>query len=209
MYTKEKTENNNYMKQKNITKINSSKIFKLQFLFSIIISIFLGIYYMYQKGEEKKLEEISKILNKNLEFSQIYNGKENILDKNLFLGKIIIEKIEMEYPIFNDFTEELLKIAPCKFFGENIGESGNICIAGHNYNDKRFFSRLDELQLKDEIKLIDLYGKEYMYMIFDIFETEETNVNSVIRKNKSHELTLLTCNNSNKKRIVIKAFLKK
>ena len=99
-------------------------------------------------------------------------------------------------------------MAPCKFFGGNIGEYGNLCIAGHNYNDSRFFGRLDELEIKDEIKLIDLAETEYTYIIYDIFETEENDVNSVIRKKRAKELTLLTCNNSNNKRIIIKAFLK-
>ena len=196
------------MNQKNTTKLKNKKIFKIQFVLSVIIASVLIIFYTYQNKEEKKLEQISKILDKNLEISKLYNTDKEFLNKNLYLGKIIIEKIKIEYPIFNDFTEDLLKIAPCRFFGGDIGESGNLCIAGHNYNDNRFFSKLNELGLKDEIRLVDLYGKEYIYIIFDIFETKDTNVNSVIRKKKSHELTLLTCNNSNKKRLVVKAFLK-
>lgn len=210
MYSCVKLENNNFMNQILITKPKkkNKKIFKIQLAISIIIVIWISVYYLYENKKKQNLEKISVILNKNMELSQMYNVEKQILEKNAYLGKIIIEKINIEYPVFNDFNEELLKIAPCKFYGVNLGENGNICIAGHNYNNNRFFGRLGELKLKDEIKIIDLNKKEYIYTVFDIFETEETNVNSVIRKRKQQELTLLTCNNSNKKRIIIKAFLK-
>ena len=198
------------MNQILITKLKrkDKKFFKIQLAISIMIMIVISIYWWSENNKAQNLEEISTILSKNIELSQMYNVEKQTVEKNLYLGKIIIEKIDTEYPVFNDFSEELLKIAPCKFYGGDIGETGNICIAGHNYNDSRFFGRLDQLTLKDEIKLIDLNEKEYVYIVFDIFETEETNVNSVIRRKKSQELTLLTCNNSNKKRIIIKAFLK-
>ena len=199
------------MNQILITKIkkNYKKIFKFQFFFSIIITIILIIYYLYDYRKTKNGEEIFRILNQKMELSKIYKIEGQALQKSLYLGKICVEKIDMEYPIFNDYNEELLKIAPCKFYGGDIGDSGNVCIAGHNYNDNRFFGRVDELKKGDEIEIIDLNDKEYMYIVFDIYETEETDVQSVIRKKKAYELTLLTCNNSNKKRIVIKAYLKK
>ena len=199
------------MNQILVTKIkkNYKKFFKFQFEISVIAILFLMVYYWYNYDKTKDGEEISKILNKNMELSKMYKIEEQSLQESLYLGKIRIKKLNMEYPIFNYYNEELLKIAPCKFYGENIGDSGNICIAGHNYDDNRFFGRLNELNNDDEIKLVDLNNNEYIYIIFDKFETEETNVESVIRKKKAYELTLLTCNNTNKKRVVIKAYLKR
>lgn len=134
--------------------------------------------------------------------------KNNLLQKKIYIcGKIYIEKINVDYGIFNRLDENLLKIAPCKFYGSKLGEKGNICIAGHNYNDNRFFSRIGELKIKDKIILQDLKGKEYEYIVFDIFETDE-NDTSVLIASKSYELTLVTCNNSNKKRIIVKAYKK-
>lgn len=122
------------------------------------------------------------------------------------MGKIEIPKINLEYNVFDTFDEELLKILPCKFYGNNLGEKGNICIAGHNYNDDRFFGKIGLLKKKDQIKMVDLNEKEYIYTIFDIFETDEENTKDAIKRTKDYELTLLTCNNSNNKRIIIKAF---
>ena len=199
------------MNQILVTKINKKykKIFKFQFVFSIIIIFILILYIVFTNIKEKELENISSILNKNIELSKIYNIEKQGIKEKTYFGKIIIEKINLEYLVFNNFSEELLKIAPCKFYGGEIGSSGNICIAGHNYNDKRFFGKLNKLEIDDKIKIVDLEEKEYEYTVYKIFETDEKNVTDVIRKKQEYELTLLTCNNSNKKRIIIKAFRKK
>lgn len=86
-------------------------------------------------------------------------------------------------------------------------KNGNICIAAHNYNDNRFFGRIDELKVKDKIIIEDLNGNEYLYIVYDIFEIEDNDF-SILNNNKNFELTLLTCNNSNKKRIIVKAYRK-
>lgn len=78
---------------------------------------------------------------------------------------------------------------------------------GHNYNDTRFFSRLDELKINDKIKLVNLKGEVFEYIVFDIFETNDDDM-SILKSTKNFELTLLTCNNSNKKRIIVKAYMK-
>lgn len=182
-------------------------IFKVQFVISIIVAIILITYFVINYKDEGNLEELSKIINKNIEITFFYNTEKASIDLSPYLGKIIIEKINLEYSIFKEMNEELLKISPCKFYGSNIGEKGNICIAGHNYNNSKFFSRLDELEVYDRIKLINLNGEEFEYIVFDIFETQDNDM-SILKHTKNFELTLLTCNNSNKKRIIVKAYMK-
>lgn len=181
-------------------------IFKVQFMISILVAIILIIYIVVSKNKDENLENISKIINKNIKISSIYEVQKESRGESI-LGKIYIDKINLEYSVFNMSNEELLKIAPCKFAGGNLGEIGNICIAGHNYNDNRFFSRIAELDIKDTIILEDLNEKKYEYTIFDIFETNEDDI-SVLKATKKYELTLITCNNSNKKRIIVKAYMK-
>ena len=180
-------------------------IFKSQLIISLIIAILIVVIISIGNNEEKQLEKMSKFINKNIELSYIYESKKQNKDEPYF-GKIYIEKINLEYGIFNQFNEELLKIAPCKFYGGELGQTGNICIAGHNYNDNRFFSQLDKLEIQDEIILVDMNGKIYKYIVFDKFETDENDV-SVLFSSKMYELTLVTCNNINKKRIILKAFM--
>jgi sortase A len=200
-------ENNKYMNQILFNKKSNKRlkyIFKVQFIISIIVAFILCINIISSYGKEESLEKISKTIYKNLNLISMYESSNN---ENTYLGKIYIEKLNLEYVIFNTFNEELLKIAPCKFYGGNLGEKGNICIAGHNYNDNRFFGRLDELNENDIIKLYDLENVEYNFIVYDKFETKDDDT-SILFSNKPYELTLLTCNNSNKKRIIVKAYMK-
>lgn len=192
----------------NIKKSKKLKyIYKIQFIISIIITIIIVIYIMQNYNNDENLEKISKILNKNIELNSLYETEKLNRKTNSYIGKIYIEKINLEYAIFSSFNEEILKVSPCRFYGVNIGEKGNICIAGHNYNDNRFFGRIDELEIKDKIILSDLEGKKYEYIVFNVFETDENDV-SVLKASKKFELTLVTCNNANKKRIIVKAYRK-
>lgn len=200
---------NQILYNKNKTK-KKKYFFKIQLLISIILVIFFIIYILNDYKKNEKLENISAVIDTNINISSIYKEKyqsNRLLNKNIYLGKIVIEKINLEYTVFNNYNIELLKIAPCKFYGGILGEKGNICIAGHNYNDSKFFGRIDELEIKDKIKMVDLEEKEYEYIVYDKFETDEEDL-SILKSNKNYELTLLTCNNSNKKRIIVKAFMK-
>lgn len=185
---------------------NIKYIFKVQGFLSVILIIILMFFIINNYNYNEELENISKIIEKNMRLNSIYQTQKQSINSNYF-GKIIIEKINLEYIIFNELNYELLKISPCKFYGESLRKYGNICIAGHNYNDNRFFSRIDELDIKDKIELIDLENNIYEYIIFDKFETEENDI-SVLKNTKNYELTLITCNNANKKRIIVKAYRK-
>ena len=84
-------------------------IFSIQFIFSIIIAILLVIVIILGNRDEKKLEKMSKIVNKNIELSHIYEAsKQN--NEAPYFGKIYIEKINLEYGIFNEMNDDLLII---------------------------------------------------------------------------------------------------
>lgn len=177
-------------------------LYKVQFVISILIAIIIIIILLFNYGYEENLGKLSTEINRTIKLSSIYVTENNT---NMYFGRIKIDKINLEYTVFNNFNEELLKIAPCKFYGGNIDEIGNIAIAGHNYDDDMFFSRLSELEIKDKIKIITLDNKEYTYIIYDIFETENDDI-SVLKNNNNYELTLVTCNNLNKKRLIVKSY---
>ena len=193
-----------FNKKKN-KKIKYMLKVQLVIILVIITGLIFKIFNSYNK--DKNLENISQTINKNFKITSIYSTQKINKSEEIYIGKIYIDKIELEYSIFNDFDDEKLKISPCKFHGTNIGEKGNLCIAGHNYNDNRFFSRLDELEIGDKIVLEDLNNNKFEYIVFEIFETHSEDL-SILNSSKNYELTLLTCNNSNKNRIIVKAYMK-
>ena len=100
----------------------------------------------------------------------------------------------------------MLNISVCRFAGPLPNEIGNLCIAGHNYVDYKFFSRLNELVINDELTIYDLSGNNKTYSIYDIYETEPDNISCLFQNtNGLRIVTLITCNNVNGKRLVIHA----
>ena len=130
------------------------------------------------------------------------NGK-----KYKTVGSINIPKIKVNYPILADTSVALLKIAPCKFFGPNPNEVGNLCVAGHNYKNNQFFSKVPKnIKIGDLIQITDLSGRTLEYSVYDRFEVypEDTSYTSQLT-NGNKIVTLITCTDDNKKRVIIQA----
>lgn len=83
---------------------------------------------------------------------------------------------------------------------------GNLCIAGHNYHDDRFFSKLYQLNLGDSINIYDSNGNVLEYIVDNKYTISSTDSNCTSQStNGQKQITLLTCNNMGKNRLIIKA----
>lgn len=109
------------------------RLFKIQFLLSILVLIFLLCFCIHKWKQEQELQKVSQVINQAFEVETVYRTQKIAMDEinlnNSYFGKITIPKIDLEYSIFNECNDELLKILPCKFYGVGLGEKGNICIA--------------------------------------------------------------------------------
>ena len=193
-----------------LEKKTDTRIFRIQFILSSIISITLSFVVIFYVVALKQKEELSNSVINNYNISKLYassaeNSYENELNNNLF-GIIEIPKINVYYPVFSTLNDELLKISPCKFYGGSLESNGNICIAGHNYNNYMFFSNISKLESNDEIFIYDNFGRKYAYIVFDVYEVLSSDLNPILDYGKnSKELTLITCNNLNSNRTIVKS----
>ena len=122
------------------------------------------------------------------------------------MGIIRIDKINLNYSILSISNNELLDVSVCRFAGPLPNEVGNLCIAGHNYVHYKLFSRLNELELNDEIVVYDLSGNNKTYKIYDVYETKPDDTSCTFQDTGGLRIiTLVTCNNVNGKRLVIHA----
>ncbi len=122
------------------------------------------------------------------------------------IGVINIPSIDVNYPILSTYSDALLKIAPCKFHGPNPNEVGNLCIAGHNYKNSKFFSKVPSLDTGDIIEITDLGDNTLKYEVYDKFIVNPDELECTSQKtNGRREITLITCTNDNKQRYIIKA----
>lgn len=128
------------------------------------------------------------------------------------IATINIPKINVTYPIIDgptdsaEETEDLLKISPTKFWGPEPNEVGNFCIVGHNYRNTRFFSKVPTLVEGDSIDITDLSGKTITYKVYTKYEVDPTDVSCTTQlTNGRREITLITCTDDSKYRVVVKA----
>lgn len=122
------------------------------------------------------------------------------------VGSINIPSINVDYPILSETSDSLLKVSVCKFWGSNPNEVGNLCIAGHNYRNKRFFSKVPTLSVGDIIEITDLNKKTLKYSVYDKYtvDPEDTSCTSQITNGKKI-VTLITCTNDSKQRVIVQA----
>lgn len=117
-----------------------------------------------------------------------------------------IPSLELEYPVLSETSESLLKISLNKLWGPNVNEVGNYVIVGHNYKSKKMFGKLSAIKLNDIVKLTDLRGKTVVYEVYDKYVIEPTDVSCTSQlTNGKREITLITCTNAGKQRLVVKA----
>ena len=127
-------------------------------------------------------------------------------------GTITIPKLGVEYGILNGKTdseaetEELLKMSPVKFHGPDINTAGNYCIVGHNYRNKKFFSKVPTLVNGDIIEITGADGTMIKYQIYNKYTVDPTDVSCTSQNtNGQKEITLITCTDDSKQRVIVKA----
>lgn len=122
------------------------------------------------------------------------------------VGIVTIPKINITYPILSKTTDALMKVSACKFHGANPNEVGNLCIIAHNYRRKGvFFSDVDKLAVGDIVEIQDLSQRTIQYEIYDIHTVLPDNVVDTTQKtNGRKEVTLITCTDDSKQRIIVK-----
>lgn len=204
-----------YPQKKRLKKLK--KILKFQLCFSIIFIIVIFSILIYNLSNLYKKEKYSAQILSNYNITKLYSNSlpnetlssnENIENSHI-IGIIEIPKINVYYPVFSTYDDELLKISPCKFYGPQPGRVGNLCIAGHNYDNNKFFSKISILNENDEIFIYNNLNKKLSYLVFDIYEVKSNDLSPVYSYNKNlKQLTLITCNNLNNNRIIVKAFQK-
>lgn len=193
------------------SNIKEKKFFKILFIISIFMLFIFGIFLFIKAYKSAQNEQISRKLNSAYSVSTLYSNSSvtpiNIEKQEPFvIGIIKIDKINVNYSILSVSSKNLLDISVCRFAGPMPNEIGNLCIAGHNYVDYKFFSRLNELDINDKIKIYDLNGTSKEYTIYDIYETTPDDTSCTSQDTDGLRIvTLITCNNVNGKRLVVKA----
>lgn len=172
-------------------KLKNKKRYNIQFYVSFSIIIFVIIYFSYKKYNEYIYLKLSDATNKSYSITRLYSNEINSNyttnnKKVSIIGTIKIPLLNISYPIFSEYSDELLKISVCKLYGPNINAVGNLCIIGHNYNNGAFFSDLYLLTQNDVIYIYDINSNVVSYYIYDIYEVNADDL-SYLNQNTNRE----------------------
>ena len=170
-----------------------------------MIVIRYGGNYLNEKEVSSSLETIEEELNKE-ETQQAESLPELEFKGYKVEGIIEIPKINIRYPIIDHTNEETMKVSITKFWGPQANEIGNYTVAGHNNKDGTMFGKTKYLQIGDKIKLTNLKNETIEYEVFKIYSIDPDDVSCVESvENGTREITLITCTNGHKNRLVTKA----
>ena len=188
-------------------KIYKAILAILLIAFIIVLGLIIAKYFNSQKNEELNQETVETLSNINTQ----ENEKIEMQGYEV-IGIVKIPKINLEYPILNietsnpEETKAPMKISIVKYWGGKVNDYGNLSIAGHNNHNGTMFGKTKNLEIGDIVELTDLEKRTIQYEIYDKFVTDPNDVSILATNDNSiREVTLITCTNGNKNRLILKA----
>lgn len=210
------------------------KIYRVEFFISLILVFVFSGWYIYSQVEQNAYESVSQDILNDIDIEEdetlaeeqalvvAFDGENEAVEgENQSAGSgtytdnsgnaytyesiLTIPGLGIEYPVLSETTDELLKISLNKFWGGSPNSVGNYCIVGHNYKSGKMFGKLSQIKTGDKVYLQDMTGKKLEYRVYDRFVVypEDVSCTSQIT-NGLKELTLITCTNGGKQRLIVK-----
>ena len=123
------------------------------------------------------------------------------IDGESYDGCIAIPSLDLELPVMDTWSMELLNIAPCRYYGS--ARTNDLVIAAHNFQSS--FGRLRDINPGDEVYFTDMDGTVYRYIVRDIEVVEPDAVDYMV--SSGWDLSLYTCTYSGKQRLTVRCEL--
>lgn len=121
------------------------------------------------------------------------------IDEYGYIGYLCIPSIDLELPVFSEWDEARMLMAPCRQRGSLI--THDLVIAGHGM--PHLFGNLSSLKENDSIVFVTMSGKSIQFTVRLIEILDENQSSQMF--NSKYDLTLYTCTFSGKQRITIRA----
>ena len=185
------------------------KIGNLLLIIGVAILLFVG----YTK---LKIYQVQQKLMKEFESLQFVTSEEDIEASEIvfndgdMIGKLYIPKIDLTTPIVEGASQKNMETAVGHLTSSGaVGDLGkkntNFAIAGHRTATfGKFFNRLDELELGDEL-IIETPLKTYIFKVIESKIIYPTEVEVIYPVEDKALTTLITCHPiySNKYRLIV------
>ena len=183
----------------------------------ILSALLLFVYNQWEdqkagESAEKMLADVQTAITQQIESSPAQPEKEESAEREEtepeetkismingynYIGVLNLPTLNLELPVLSDCDEALLKVAPCRDFGDLATD--DLVIAAHNY--RRHFGRLSQLSYGDQVTFTDMDGNVHVYQVAEISMSAPTDVSLVA--DSAYELVLYTCDFTNQNRIMV------
>lgn len=159
------------------------------------------------KDAKKVLESFKSLDDVYISNSDIaYTKDDTKIGGYKVIGSIKIESIGLEYPILDRTTPESLDLSITKLSGPKLNALGNVSLAGHHSFAGNLFGRLAMVNIGDIVEITDLSKTTLKYQVYKIYSVTPDNTSPLkTTDRKVRELTLVSCTQNGKKRIIVKA----
>lgn len=122
-------------------------------------------------------------------------------DENPVDGMLGLPDLGIELPILTEYKVENLRITGCIFYGTGGDHPDQMVVAAHNY--KNHFGRVDELEVGATVTWCSTGNwVKTDYRISEIVEIDADAPEDLLKGD--WDITLLTCNFDNSKRILVR-----
>lgn len=189
-------------------------VYRIILVILVITALVLVVFVIKKNVESNKIEnntqsvlqEIKKEKESNPNDIDVIQEIDQEIERYKVVGIINIPKINIEYPILEKTNKESLKLSITKFYGEKINQIGNVVLAGHNNLNNKMFGKMDKLENGDIIELTDSQMVTIKYEVFDKYIIDPNDISCIYPVDEnSREVTLITCTNRDKNRLIVKA----
>jgi len=122
------------------------------------------------------------------------------------LGKISIPKIGFNSVIIKENTYKAMNVGIVLSYGDAINVEGGYVLSGHNFRGQSiFFYNIKNLKPGDVIQITDTSGVRLDYTVYETLRNVDPTETSYLNDFDGYHVTLVTCENGGKARIVVKA----
>ena len=124
------------------------------------------------------------------------------------LGKLEIPTVGISAIILKEHTYAAMNLGVIKTYGVDLNERGGFVLSGHNFRGRSsFLYSVKNLKNGNKIYITDTQGRKLAYEVYSVQRYVSPTDTSYYSETEDYHVTIVTCENGGKSRIVVKAHI--
>lgn len=166
-------------------------------IIGFLLLFIAGGWYVHNLLEDRNAgAQSEEILNQMENRQEDLSGA--VSEEEEFCGRVTISRLDIELPVYDEWSYTRLKTAPCRYTGSI--ETEDMIIAAHNYSSH--FGSLNRLEAGDQVSFTDTRGRVHLYEVREIVTLDGTAVSDM--QSGEWDFTLFTCTKGGKQRVTVR-----